>query len=74
MEHTPTGNGVGGAAVTHVDVQEDGLEANGKLYDPALKIYNSSQRVNLVYRVIAQNTHIAKNQSPPTNTPTTNQQ
>lgn len=44
MEHTPTLNGVGGAAFTHANVQEDGGEANGELYAPALKVYkNRSQ-------------------------------
>lgn len=75
-ERTPAVSGVGGAAVTHADVREDGGEANGALYDPALKIYkNSSQRVDPVYRVTARSTHFTKkNQSPPANTPTTNQQ
>lgn len=75
MEHTPGVNGAGGVEVTHSDVLEDGGEANGELYDPELKIYKrSSQQVNLAYGFTAQNTHFAKNQSPPTNTPTANQQ
>lgn len=37
MEHTPALSGVGGAAVTHAGVREDRGEANGELYDAALK-------------------------------------